>query len=85
MESGISMGMGWGWLFWLLLIAGVILLVIVAIRLIGGGVARGTSSGVSDAVRDGGRARQLLDERYASSELSTEEYRERLRVLREGS
>ena len=76
---GYGGGAGWMWVFWLLLVVGVALIAVVAVRAIGGGVTR----------RDGGRrpqpnpARRLLDERYARGELSTEEYRERLRVLGE--
>lgn len=74
------MGMGWMWLSWLLLIIGLVLLALVAVRAFGGGVTRGDG-------RDGrvpgeqSRARQVLDERYARGEISTEEYQERLRVL----
>lgn len=78
---GSGAGMGWGWMFGALMMIGVALLVILAVRAIGGGVSRpgqrstgGPSSGTS-------RARDLLDERYARGELTTEEYQERLRVL----
>jgi putative membrane protein len=80
------MGPGWGmglmWLFWLLLVLGVVLLAVVVVRAVGGGVTREDRSGGSQVERS--RARQVLDERYARGELSTEEYRERLRVLGEG-
>lgn len=74
------MGMGWMWLFWLLLITGVVLLAVVGVRALGGGVTRGDGR---DGRAPGGqsRARQVLDERYARGEISTEEYQERLRVL----
>ena len=74
------MGMGWMWLFWLLLFVGVVLLVVVAVRAVGVGV---TGSG-GPASRRPSRAEELLGERYARGELTTEEYQERLRVLRDG-
>lgn len=71
--------MGWMWAFWILLIVGAILLIVLLVRLAGGGLERrnGTRS------TDGSRAREILQERYARGELTTEEYRERLRILNE--
>ena len=80
MAVGFDMGMGWMWLFWLLLITGVVLLAVVGVRALGGGVTRG-DGGDGRAPGEQGRARQVLDERYARGEISTEEYQERLRVL----
>ena len=74
-------GMGWMWLFWLLLVVGVALVVVVAVRAVGGGLGRGDRG--TERSQQPTRARQLLDERYARGELTTEEYRERLRVLGE--
>lgn len=70
-------GGGWMWLWTLLLLAGIITLIVVAII----GLTRGFSS--PDA-RVGGRskAREVLDERYARGELTTEEYHERLEELK---
>lgn len=84
MGPGMGMGWGWGWLFWLLVLAGLIFLVVLAVRVIGGGASR-SDGGVSAAAQPPtrNRARELLDERYARGELTTEEYRERLQVLRE--
>ena len=80
----VGFGMGWMWLFWLLLAVGVVLLVVVAVRALGGGVTRGSAGrDVDGAPRGRSRARQLLDERYARGELTTEEYRERLAALGE--
>ena len=77
MDSGF--GMGWMWLFWLLLVLGVVVLVVVAVRVVGGGVTSRTADSRDAGARPGrSRARQLLDERYARGELTTEEYRERL-------
>lgn len=74
----MGFGMGWMGLFWLLLVVGVALLVVVAVRAVGGGVTR---DGEGRAPGERNRARQVLDERYARGEITTEEYRERLRVL----
>lgn len=72
-------GFGLMWLFGLLMLVGIALLIVVAVRALGGGI-----SGRSGAAAPGrSAARQILDERYARGELSTEEYRERLRTLEE--
>lgn len=71
---GSGTGMGWGWMFGALIMLGVVLLLVLAVRAIGGGVTSGAPSGP-------GRAKEVLDERYARGELTTEEYQERLRVL----
>jgi putative membrane protein len=70
-------GGGWMWLWWLLLIAGLITMIVVAML----AMTRGLSS---RNARDGGRstARDVLDERYARGELTTEEYHERLTELK---
>lgn len=81
-----SGGMGSMWLFGLLALVGVTLLVILLVRLIGGGLAHGNAprNDVSDEGRaDRNRAHQILDERLAKGELSVEEYRQRLQTLRE--
>ncbi len=79
---GGGLGMGLGWLFGLLVLAGVAVLVVVAVRAVGGGVKSGRGS---DSEVPGSRARQILEERYARGEITTEEYRERLRALGDGS
>ena len=79
---GFGSGMGWMWLFWLLLVVGVALVLVVAVRAVGGGLSRG-DRGTERSQQERTRARQLLDERYARGELTTDEYRERLRVLGE--
>jgi putative membrane protein len=79
---GYGMGMGWGWLFGLLMLVGVILLVVLAVRALGGGITRGVGGAGSPAQSPGrSRAREVLDERYARGEITTEEYRERLQTL----
>ncbi|GAA1496079.1 SHOCT domain-containing protein [Paeniglutamicibacter kerguelensis] len=67
---GYGSMMGWVWLFWVLLVIGLVLLGILTVRSFSGGA------------RDGRSARRILDERYARGEMTTEEYRERLKTLR---
>lgn len=85
MDYGGGMG-GWGWLFGALILVGLVLLVVVAVRRLGGG-SGGTGHAPHPAPREDPRAgaRALLDERYARGEISTEEYRERRQALDEGS
>lgn len=86
---GSGFGMGGTWWFGLLLIIGIALLVVLAIRTLGGGIDWGNRAGANSAPRDGatqpGRshARQVLDERYARGELDTEQYHELVRNLGE--
>lgn len=69
-------GVGWMWamgLFWVLLLA----------VLVGGIVWAATRTGRTPSQPDAThRAREILNERYARGEVSTEEYRERLDALR---
>lgn len=76
-------GMGVGWLFGLLMLAGVVALVMVGVRVARGGIGGGPTRSTR-ADRSAG-ARQILEERYARGELSTEEYRERRENLGGGS
>ena len=70
----------WGfWLFGLLWPFGLVLLVVLAVRAFGGGINPRTG----DRPQGPSRAREILNERYARGELSTEEYRERLQTLGE--
>jgi len=87
MMWGNSFGMGSGWLFGALIMVGVVLLVIVLVRMSGRSRRDDTGSAAkSEAVRGADKtARQILDERYAEGDLSTEEYRDRLGVLGSGS
>ena len=80
MGNGFGVGGMWGfWLFGLLLLVGLVLLVVLAVRAFGGGI----SPRAGDRPQGHSRAREILDERYARGELSTEEYRERLQALAE--
>ena len=80
MMNGI--GMGGGWLFGGLILVGVVLVIIVLVRFVGAGVKRDVGGGPGTQDPCGlSSARQLLDERYARGDLTTEEYQERIRVL----
>jgi putative membrane protein len=81
--GGMGMGMGWMWIFGLLVIIGIVLLVVVVVRAMGGGISRGDRGSATTPGRS--RAREVLDERYARGELSSEEYRERLQGLGENT
>ena len=72
-------GLVWMVLFWGLLVAGIVWLVRAAMDDLGRGDGRG--AGRDD---DGGSARVLLDERFASGELSVAEYRERRDAVESG-
>ncbi|MET1156569.1 SHOCT domain-containing protein [Arthrobacter sp.] len=74
-------GMGWMWIFWILIVVGLVLLIILLARLVGG-VVSGRGAGGTRAT-GGSRAREILAERYARGELTGDEYREGLRTLNE--
>jgi putative membrane protein len=81
-----GLGQGSGWLFGGLILIGVVLLGIVLVRVIRSGGKRDVGSGGGTPDRpQPTTARQLLDERYARGDLTTEEYRERIRILGEGT
>ena len=81
MMWGFGWDMGWLWLFGPLTLIGIVLLVLVAMRVFGGGISRAGSPAAGGQPRSS--ARQILDERYARGELTTEQYREQLTVLGE--
>ena len=88
MNNGMG-GMGLMWIFGLLVLVGVIVLVVVLVKAFTSR-SQNTAGPVdsnrgADTDPDTGRGggRQILEERYARGELSTEEYRERLRILEE--
>ena len=78
---GMNGGMGWGWIFALVAIVGIVLLVV-------GGIRRGPSPTSAPAVDVSApvgrsRARQILTERYARGEIDNAEYQERLQHLQD--
>ena len=85
MGNGFGMGGMWAfWLFGLLLLIGVVLLVVLAVRAAGGGIDRNIDvrpPSAGERHRPHSHAREILDERYARGELTTEEYRERLHTI----
>jgi putative membrane protein len=85
MGNGSGMGgMWWYWLFGLLVVLGITLLVVVLVRVLGGGTNRsGSPAGLGAPPAGPSQARRILDERYARGELSKEEYREHLQELGE--
>lgn len=87
MMWGYGWDMGWWWLIGLLVLIGFALLVIfvvLAVRLLGRNDAAVQGPGSArGSVEDRSRARQILDERFAAGELTAEQYREHVRVLRE--
>ncbi|MHA7277644.1 SHOCT domain-containing protein [Arthrobacter sp. Hz1] len=89
MDGNGMVGMGLGWIFWPLLIIGVLMLAFVLVRSFTGSARadRGSAPGGDFTPPTGagpGGAREILEERYARGKISTEEYRERLRTLQEG-
>lgn len=89
--NGYGAGAMWG--FGLLVLIGVGLLVVLAVQVLGGGISRGTGASTrtrpprepGEGPRGRGRAHEVLDQRYARGELSTEEYRERVQGLGDDS
>lgn len=97
MMWGYGQNLGWMWLWGMLLLVGIAVLVLLAIRVFGGpgraglpghgqpgpyGAPPGRSPGTP-----GGRsqARLILDERFARGELTAEQYREHVKELGEGT
>ena len=76
-----GLGLSGAWLFWLLIVVGAVLIIVLLVRLAGFGRGKGGSQPVE--VADRSAARQLLDERYARGELTSDEYQERVRTLGE--
>lgn len=77
-HDGFGMGAHWGWWLFGLVILALAIWVVVISRRHGGSGAGGHGEG-----RTGGDAKEVLQRRFAEGELSEEEFRERLRVLRE--
>lgn len=85
---GTGSGMGWGWLFGLLALVGIVLLIILVVRVVGGGVRHGPSSPraahENHPVPTGrSRARDILTDRYARGEIDSAEFQERLEHLQD--
>lgn len=86
MMYGMGFNMWWMWLFGLLALAGLIVLIVVIVRIAVGGIKGPVGKSnppAAPSVAAKTTPRQILDERYARGELTTEEYRERLTVLGE--
>ncbi|GAB3129454.1 SHOCT domain-containing protein [Glaciibacter psychrotolerans] len=87
MMYGTVFDMWWIWLFGAVAVAGLIVLVVVIVRVAGGGIKQNQQPGstpISPGPHGTSTPRQILDERYARGEMTTEEYRERLTALNEG-
>lgn len=87
MMFGYGFNMGWMWLWGLLALVGILILIFVVVRVTTGGFKRNETSRTFPTTAGAAEKRtprQILDERYARGELTTEEYRERLSVLGEG-
>lgn len=75
------------WFFGALMVAGVVIIIIVAVLAIAGRLGADHANPERFAGPSGrgprSRARQILDERFARGELSADEYGEHLRILGE--
>ena len=67
-----------------LLVVGVTLLAITAVRVLVGGIADSPAPARSVGPTSSRSGQQILEERYAAGELTTEEFQQRLRVLQGG-
>ena len=71
---------GWSWVFGGLVVVGVVILIIVLLRR--SIPVRNDAPSTPPSVAGGAPSpQQILDERYARGELTTEEYRERITAL----
>lgn len=68
---------GWMWLFWLLVLVGIVVLVVWAV-----GAARRTGGGGAEPPAPRQTPEEVLRERYARGEIDDTEYRRRLDELR---
>lgn len=69
-------GWGWMWLVGALVVLGIVVLVVFLVR--NSIASPNADAGIKNATST---PRQILDERYARGELTTEEYRERIETL----
>lgn len=67
-----------------LVVAGAALLTITAIRVLVGGIADSPGRTTTARPTSSRSAQQILEERYAAGELSTDEYQHRLQFLQGG-
>jgi putative membrane protein len=74
-------GMGWNWLWWLLILVGVAAVVVGLLRAGGTGGRGGRDDRTPPSGTPVSTARQILDERFARGEIDEEEYRARRREL----
>lgn len=79
---GYGWNMGWVWLLGLLILIGLVLLIVLSVRVFTGEGSR-NRPGQAERMPGSTRAHQILDERYARGELTTEQYQEQVRVLNE--
>lgn len=75
--DGMMWGMGWAWVFWVLLILGVAVVAVVLALVLPRTPGRAEKAGPW-------RAREILEERYARGEISAEDFHERMRTLEAG-
>ena len=98
MMWGYGQNLWWMWLWGMMLLVGIAVLVLLAVRVFGG-TARGTQPGHGHPAPYGqpgfpgpgpgapgtrSQARLILDERFAKGELTAEQYREHVKELGEG-
>jgi putative membrane protein len=84
MGNGSGMGGFWlSWLFGALIVLGIVILGVVVVRAKVGGLVGQTSARADHRTEKNGQVRAILDERYARGELTTEEYQQRLKGLKE--
>lgn len=72
--------MGWGWLAGVVVVVLIVVAVVVVLRLVPGRVNHPATTPPS-AAGSTQTPRQILDERYAKGDLTTEEYLERVKHL----
>ncbi|WP_237740715.1 SHOCT domain-containing protein [Crystallibacter crystallopoietes] len=71
----------WMWISGLLTLAGVVILIVLLVRILSGGIASGGRLQGPPPMA-GSSAEQILAERLARGDLTAEQYRELLKVLR---
>jgi putative membrane protein len=84
MMWGYGMGNVWMWIWGLFALIGLAILVLLAVRMFGGGYGTGSRHTLDPQPPGRSPARQILDERFARGELTADEYRDRIKVLGEG-